>query len=128
MDPADRLAHALVPMSLAVTLVRAKSQRLRPSAASSDLDSIATFIAATVPIYEYSDDPSVPPRMLLDCLSGGLFRNGGRELHFLDGRSTITLVAVQAEDVARVIAMLNQADAPSGPPASGSGGGQSLDR
>jgi len=125
MDSADHLAHALVPMSLAVTLVRAKSQRLRPSAASSDLDSIATFIAATVPIYEYSDDPSVLPRMLLDSLSGGLFRNGGRELHFLDGRPTITLLAVQAEDVARVIAMLNQAEPQpaAGPATGGTGSG-----
>lgn len=93
-------------MSLAVTLVRAKAYGLLQSAASSDPDAIATFIAATVTIYEYSDDPSVTPRPLVDGLSEGLFRNGGRELHFIDGRPTKYLLAVQADDVARVIAML----------------------
>ena len=68
---------------------------------------IATFIAGTVPIYEYADDPSQRPRLLIKSNSDGLFRHGGRELHYLDGRPAKRHLAISADDVNCVVATLN---------------------
>ena len=102
----DHLSHSLVPLSVAVVLVRQSVYGSRRSAESPDPNAIATFIAGMVPIYEYWDDPSIRPRALCNSQSAGLFRNGGRELQFLDGRPAKRLLAVQADDVACVSEML----------------------
>ena len=79
-----------------------------PADVDSDPDAIASFIAAVVPLYEYSESSSVSARLLTQCNPKGLFRNGGRELHFLDGSPAKRCLAVQVDDVGCVIAMLKE--------------------
>ena len=97
----DRLPHSL-PLALAVSLVRA---RLAGPAAT-DPDSVATFIASNVPVFEYWDTPLRLPRPLPNPLREGVFRDGGRELRFVDGRPTKYRLAVRVEDVDCVVEML----------------------
>lgn len=101
------LPHSLVPLKLAVLLVRAKAYGAADSRAR-DLDGLAAFIAASVPIYEYSDDPGKAPRPLLRSVQQGVFRKSGEELHFLDGKPSKQFLAVHVEDVSGVIEMLKQ--------------------
>jgi hypothetical protein len=112
----DQLAHSLVPLELAVLAVRDKVYG--PQQPGSDPNAIAAFIAATFPVYEYTDDPSVQPRALTQAHSAGLFRNGGRELHFLDGTPAKRCLAVKAEDVSRAIALLKEQPPEQRPPSS----------
>ena len=101
----DQLPHTLVPLVLAVTIVRSKlsDSTLR---VPSEPNAIATFIASAVPIWEYSDDARQPPKPLQNPVPGGIFRDGGRELMFLDGRASKSLLAVHVNDIDCVVEML----------------------
>ena len=107
----DDVPHTLIPLALAVGLIRSKVYGDRPVAGQGrdgDFNALAGFVAATVTLYEFSSDPSERPRVLAQAeLEGGLFRDGGRELRFIDGRSPKRYLAVSAVDVECVIAMLN---------------------
>jgi hypothetical protein len=94
--------HSLVPLALAVLLVRAKL----PGAAGADPNAVATLIASAVPIFEYWNNPLRLPRPLASALRDGVFRDGGQELRFVDGRPTKYRLAVHAEDVHCVVDML----------------------
>jgi len=106
----DEVPHTLIPLALAVSLIRSKVYGDRPVAGQGregDFNALAGFVAATVTLYEFSSDPSERPRVLLQAeLEGGLFRDGGRELRFIDGRRTKRYLAVSAQDVEGVIALL----------------------
>ena len=106
MGRAERLPHTLVPLTLAAALIRCK---LAPagSPATADLDAVATFIASTVPIWEYSDDTEQPPRRLSNPAQG-VFREGGGEVRFLDGRPSKRLLAVQSDDINCVVEMVER--------------------
>ena len=101
--------HSLVPLVLAVSLVRAKISADAPNTPP-DADGLATFIASAVPIFEYFEDPNWYPRWLGRAWQDGVFRQGGAELRFIDGRRSKRLLAVQAHDVECVIDMLNHPD------------------
>ena len=101
-DGEDRVRHFLVPLALAVPLVRSRVA----GAAGSDSDAVAALIASTVPVFEYWDSPLRPPRPLPNVLREGVFREGGRELRFVDGRPTKYNVAVRLEDIDCVVEML----------------------
>ena len=107
----DEVRHSLIPLQLAVEVIRHKIHGERPPAhrnAQADLDALATFIAATMMLYEYDADPSGQPRRLArEELEGGLFRSGAQELHFLDGRASKRLLAVTALDVECTTAVLS---------------------
>jgi hypothetical protein len=97
------LPHSLIPLTLAVTVVRhrvyGEREATKPGPVG-DLDMLANFIAGAVPLYEYFDDSSTPPRALTKAnLEGGIFWGGGKELRFLDGRPAKCLLAVNAADV-----------------------------
>ena len=64
-------------------------------------------MAALVPLYVYSVDASNIWRMTDRELLCGLFRYGGAELHFLDGRLKITNMAVAESSIAEVIDILS---------------------
>lgn len=102
----DDLSHSLMPLELAVLIVRDKVYGSRSTGSGRNPDAIAGFIGATVPIYEYSHDPCLRPSAVIRDYENGLFRSGGRELHFLDGRPMLTNLAVKADDIVCVIAML----------------------
>jgi hypothetical protein len=102
-----------MPLELAVLLVREKVYRAgerNAPPARSDPDAIAGFIATMIPVYEYSADASVPPRMLFNVHRNSVFSHGGREVQFLDGRPGKRLLAVRADDVSCVVAMLKEPD------------------
>jgi hypothetical protein len=72
-----------------------------------DFSMLAYFIAGVVRLYEYFDDPSTPPRRLGKAtLEGGLFREGGKELRFLDGRPAKRFLAVSDKDLECATALL----------------------
>jgi hypothetical protein len=98
-----------MPLALAVSVVRSKFAS-DSSSATWHPNGIATFIAAVLPIWEYSDDSSQQPRTLLHVVRDATFQEGGRELRFLDGRPSKFHLAVQADDICRVIDMLQHPD------------------
>jgi hypothetical protein len=106
------LPHSLIPLTLAVTVVRHKvygERQIATQGPVGDLDMVANFVAGAVPLYEYFDDPSTPPRALKEAtLEGGIFRDGGKELRFLDGRPAKRLLAINAADVECVTALLKE--------------------
>ena len=105
----EGLTHELVPLHLAVSVVQSKlSSPARKLAGPAD--GVAMFMGATVPIYEYFEPPSRLPKILTRVAQEGIFRCGGRELHFLDGRPTKQLLAISAGDVERVLEMLEHPD------------------
>jgi len=104
-----------MPLSLAVILVReklyckvhARAGEADPNAPASnapDSNALAALIATAVPLYECADDPAVPPRIMSIDPSKGRFRNDGRELHFPDGTPAKRRLAVQADELAAMIA------------------------
>jgi hypothetical protein len=107
----DATPHTLIPLSLAVGLVRHKggyaARQMTEQGREGDFDMLAGFIAAMVPLYEYSPDASTPPRVLRPAeLEGGMFRNGAKELRFIDGRATKRCLAVHATAVECILALL----------------------
>ena len=111
LEEHDDVPHTLIPLSLAVGLVRHKGgyaeRQVTEQGREGDFNMLAGFIAATVPLYEYSTDASTPPRALQKAeLEGGMFRNGAKELRFIDGRATKRCLAVNATDVECILALL----------------------
>jgi len=113
-NPGDHedVPHTLIPLGLAVGLIRSKvyaGAKLTDQGEKGDLNALASFVAATVPIYEYTADPSRAPRALLRTeLEGGMFRDGGKELRFIDGRATKRYLALNALDVECVRSLLHE--------------------
>jgi hypothetical protein len=106
--PADH-PHTLVPLTNAVMLIHRSISKEDAAGASMDerLDFIASAIAEMVPIYEYSCDPAIGPRQLLDGeLSEGRFNGGGRELRFADGSAPLRFLGIAARDIPGVVAFL----------------------
>jgi hypothetical protein len=104
----DDVAHSLIPLALAVGLLRHRLSVERAAGRpEGDLDALAGFSAAMVPLYEYDPNPSKPPRRLArQEVEGGLFRDGARELRFLDGRPAKRHLAVNALDLECVSSVL----------------------
>ena len=98
----DHLPHSLVPLAMAIAIVRSRVA----GTAMAEPDAVATLIASAVPVFEYWDNPLWLPRPLPNVLRNGVFRNGGRELRFVDGRPTKHRVAVRVEDVDCLVEML----------------------
>ena len=107
----DDLSQTLVPLAVAVRLIHEKAYA--PAGAeelSATLDGIAATVAALIPIYEYESDPAKGARLLSSVeLSGGMFRDGGKELRFIDGRPARHFLAVAADDIPSVVTMLKGA-------------------
>jgi len=112
-NPGDHedVPHTLIPLGLAVGLIRSKvydDGKTTGQGHGDDLSALASFVAATVPIYEYATDPSKAPRALLRSeLEGGMFRDRAKELRFIDGRATKRFLAVNALDVECVMSLLH---------------------
>ena len=107
MDPSQRIPHSLIPLSLAVVVVRqdvyGKDER-----GDVDPNSIAAYIAGAVPLFEVSRTGAPAPRLLIDVNRQAVFRDGGRELVFLDGKPSKHDLAILASDVRCVVAMLKE--------------------
>jgi hypothetical protein len=104
------LPHTLMPLTLALALLRQRvyaDRQITNEGPVGDLNMLANFAAGAVPLYEYSSDPSQPPQLLEKAaLDGGIFREGGRELRFLDGRPPKLLLAMSGTDLECATALL----------------------
>jgi hypothetical protein len=108
----EDVPHTLLPLVLAVGLVRHKvydDQPLTDQGREGDFSMLANFMAEIIPIYEYSLDASRSPRVLgKHELGGGMFRDGAKELRFIDGRPPLLHMAVNATDVECVLSLLRE--------------------
>jgi len=106
----EELGHTLIPLALAAGVVRKKvydDRRVTTGGLEGDLNMLACFVAAMIPLYEYPPEPSGPARALNRSeVEGGVFRNGGRELRFINGRPAKYNLAVSANDIAAIVALL----------------------
>ena len=115
-NPGDHedVPHTLIPLGLAVGLIRSKvyaqgKSTDRDQGHTVDLNALASFVAGTVPVYEYETNPSKAPRALSKAeLEGGMFRDGAKELRFIDGRATKRYLALNALDVECVTSLLRE--------------------
>ena len=104
-------AHDLIPLELAVRAIfrSVYAEQFAPGQSTRQaghLDALAYTVAAMRPIYAYEGDGSSLRRIYDEELSGCLFRGGGREMYFIDGRCPVHGLAVAAEDVPLVIQAL----------------------
>ena len=67
-------------------------------------DSLAGTVSALVPLF--STDGGAPRQLAERELESALFRNGGSEMYFPDGRAPVTHLAVTSDGIARVIRIL----------------------
>ena len=106
--------HSLIPLKLAAALVWNRFYIGRVSAPAwqeSMLNSIAATFSVIGKIYEYNpNDPTDSIRLLSRIeIEGGMFKQGGDELHFIDGRPPRRSLAVRAESVSATIEALTRA-------------------
>jgi hypothetical protein len=107
LDPSDTLPHTLVPVALAVEVIWGRvydDGKPAPETKERLLNSIASTLSVTGRLYEYVDDAK--PRALSPAdIKGGVFKGGGKELHFSDGRPARRHLAVPTDDVPAAIQM-----------------------
>jgi hypothetical protein len=101
--------HGLLALPLAVVVLREKLARAHPLSANqqADANALAALIAGAMRLYECAEDPAAPPSLVRHDPRKGAFRNDGRELHFFDGTPAKRRLAVQADELAAVIAKLS---------------------
>jgi len=105
----------LLPLPLAALAVYGRVyERYGRSAAPLEerLDALAYAIAGEVDLY--APEPARPcaiHRVAPDDLLTGIFRRGGAELHFRDGRAAVTHLAVTRGGLGHVLSLLTASDA-----------------
>src|SRR3954466_12628933 len=103
--------HDLMPLDLAVDTIfrRFYAERLRTAVSSRDcahLDGLAYMVAEAWPIYAYEENGNSFRRVSAEELSQALFRSGGKEIQFVDGRAPLRRLAVHTETVGAAVTML----------------------
>lgn len=103
--------HDLVPLDLAVSAIfrRVYQGRMNigtPGRSTAHLDALAYLIAEHAPIYTYKRDGDSVRVLAKEELVGGLFQGGARTLAFVDGRATITELAVSAKTIDAIVTTL----------------------
>lgn len=89
--------HDLVPFDLALRLIfqRIYVERIHTAVASHGrLDGLANVVSSVVPLYLYTADREFVRLVEASELKGGLFADGGKSVHFLDGRPVLGNLAV----------------------------------
>jgi hypothetical protein len=102
----------LIPLELAVALIwdRVYQGHVAVDDKERWLDSIAATLSSTSDMFQQDGRSDVPARALSrQEVEGGMFRGGGKELRFLDGRPARIKLAVTADDVARTVVALKAA-------------------
>ena len=98
-------AHELVPLGIATRSISATVYR--NNGGTDRLIAIAHTLAALAPLYTHNADGSEVRRLTDEELLSGVFRRGGAELHFKDGRPAVTNIAATddaIQEVARILA------------------------
>jgi hypothetical protein len=104
-------AHDLVPLELAARTIYQRVYAYEHGTAGvactlEHLNGIAYAVAALVAVFTHDHD--TVRRLNEDEMVKGLFREGGRSLIFLDGRSSIGHLAVHAETIEQVARALSE--------------------
>jgi len=109
----EQSVHGLVALSLAIVVVREEVYPVQPFSTHerADGNALAALIAGLIRLWECAEDPAVPPRLVRHDPRKGRFRNDGRELHFFDGTPAKRRLAVQADELAAMIAKLTRSGA-----------------
>ena len=108
IDPGS-FSHELVPLALAARSIDARVYAGESVCTSERLTGIAHIVAALAPLYTHSSDGTNIRQLTEEELRSGNFRNGGRELHFIDGRPPIDNIAVPERSVGEVVRLLSSA-------------------
>lgn len=102
--------HELVPLNLAAAVVfrRVYEDRtlLSGGRSTAHLDGMAYVMTSLVPVFRYEPNGALVGQIQPDELAGGLFRDGGKALYFVDGRAEIALMGVRASDIDYVVTSL----------------------
>jgi hypothetical protein len=95
----------LVPVPLAARIVYQRAYGAAPPAAhlSDRLNGLAYWLASAGGMYAVEGGKAVPRRLSSDEIGSGHFRNGGKELHFLDQRAPILHLGVTQECIEKAI-------------------------
>jgi hypothetical protein len=104
--------HELVPLPLAARIVYQRAYgALLPEVHLTDrLNGLAYYLAGLGRVYAIEDNTSAPRWLSGDEIASGHFRNGAKELHFLDERAPLLHIGVTQECIERAVnALLNQA-------------------
>lgn len=105
--------HELVPLNLAAAVVfkRVYEDRTLVSGGRSTahLDGMAYVMTSLVPVFRYELNGALVGQLQPAELAGGLFRDGGKVLYFVDGRAEIALIGVRASDIDYVVTSLTKA-------------------
>lgn len=101
-------AHSLVPLVRALEMIADQvypaRRDSRPMARTDLLDGLACTVSALVPLFVADGQTS---RQLSEAeLDKALFRMGGAEMYFTDGRSPMHRLAVTPDGIAKVIRIL----------------------
>jgi hypothetical protein len=106
-DPFSRLPDALVPLELAVRHIF--KNVYGPVTSLDKLNGLAMAIAALATIFQSDKESTKLPRAIPASVAfSGMFRGGGKELRFVDGRAPLLALCMKAEDVSYVIGVLQQ--------------------
>jgi hypothetical protein len=73
------------------------------------LDALAYTVSTVRPIYAYAHTASSLRQITKEELCGAIFRAGGQEMHFVDGRPPIRHLAADANHISAVIQALKAA-------------------
>jgi hypothetical protein len=107
--------HDLMPLDSAANVIfrRVYVERMQLGTLgrlTAHLDGLAYTIAELTPIYVYEPNGASVRQLTATELAGALFQGGAKEISYIDGRETITHLAVDARDVEGVIQTLIASD------------------
>ena len=91
----------LVPLALAARMVYQRAYGMPPPEPhlADRLNGLAYSLARLGSLYAIEEGRSAPRRLWREELACGYFRDGGRELHFLDERAPILNMGVTRESI-----------------------------
>jgi hypothetical protein len=103
--------HELIPVALAARIVYQRAYGAAPPEAhlNDRLNGLAYCLASRGRVYAIADRGSPPRRLSRDEIASGHFRNGGKELHFLDERAPLLHIGVTQDCIEKAVKALQAA-------------------
>ena len=101
--------HDLIPFDLALRLIFQRIYiREIPTAIAlgAHIAGLAHVVSAMAPLYSYTVDRGRVRRLGAPELKGGFFCDGGKNIHFLDGRPEVRNLAVTSQAITTAMTAL----------------------
>jgi len=97
--------HDLIPVPLAARIVYQRAYGAAPPEAHLEdrLNGLAYRLASAGGVYAIEAGKAGPRRLSPNEIASGHFRNGGKELHFLDERAPVLHIGVTQECIEQAI-------------------------